>query len=126
MEFKIVRFRDTLLPVTSSWPLLVLSYRKVHIVGKMLIDIAIETELEIILRGANGMYVATDSSARSIFVSEKDNAEKFTVYMVDSSTIQLYSKRILKYVTRWADFVAPRKAISDNFCNFKIGEINNG
>ena len=46
--------------------------------------------------------------------------------MVDSSTIQLYSKRILKYVTRFADFVAARKAIADKFCNFKIGEINDG
>ena len=89
----------------------------------MLIDTAIISQLEIILRGSNGMYVSSDGSDRSVFVSEKDDAEKFTVYQVDSSTIQLYSKRLQKYVTRWADHAAVRKSSSDIFCNFKVGEI---
>ena len=90
----------------------------------MLIDTAIISQLEIILRGSNGMYVSSDSSDRSVFVSEKDDAEKFTVYQVDSSTIKLYSKRLQKFLTRWADHAAVKKSSYDEFCYFKVGEIN--
>ena len=70
------------------------------------------------------MYVSSDSSDRSVFVSEKDDAEKFTVYQVDSSTIKLFSKRLQKFLTRWADHAAVKKSSSDEFCYFKVGEIN--